>query len=87
MPLQIALRDGRPSIMIGVPRLYEALYSGIEARIAARGKLPLMLFRRLLQLSRSLQRRFGPPAGRRLFAVLHKSLAPSLRVFWECLDV
>jgi len=78
--LQTALRDGRPTIMIGVPRLYDALYGGIEGRVAARGRLPVVLFRRLLQLSRGLQRRFGPAAGRRLFAVLHNSLAPSLEV-------
>ncbi|MDX1575293.1 MAG: AMP-binding protein, partial [Kiloniellales bacterium] len=78
--LQIALRDGRPTIMIGVPRLYEALAAGIEGRVAARGKVPLKLFHLLLRLSRGLQRRFGPPVGRRLFAVLHKSLAPSLQI-------
>jgi long-chain acyl-CoA synthetase len=78
--MQIALRDAGPTIMIGVPRLYEALYAGVEGRIAARGTLPLKLFRLLLQLSRRAQRRFGPSAGRHLFAAVHRNLAPNLRV-------
>ncbi len=78
--IQIALRDGKPTIMIGVPRLYEALYAGIEARVIARGKLPQKLFGLLLLLSVGGQHRFGLRMGRRLFAAVHGGLAPSLRV-------
>ncbi len=78
--IQTALRDGKPTVMIGVPRLYEALYAGIEGRIAGRGKLALRLFRLFLQLSMGAQHRFGLRVGRRLFAAVHNGLAPTLRV-------
>jgi long-chain acyl-CoA synthetase len=77
--IQTALRDGRPTIMIGVPRLYETLYAGIETRVAAGGKLLQKLFGLLLLLSVGAQHRFGLRIGRRLFAALHSGLAPSLR--------
>jgi long-chain acyl-CoA synthetase len=78
--VRTALRDGAPTIMIGVPRLYETLYAGIEGRVAARGRLPLALFRGLLALSIGARRRFGLRLGRRLFVALHKEFAPCLRI-------
>jgi len=78
--MQMALRDGQATIMIGVPRLYEALYSGIEGRVAARGKWPLLLFHWLLKVSGRLQREGFSAVGRQLFAAVHKNLAPTLRV-------
>jgi long-chain acyl-CoA synthetase len=78
--IQTALRNGEPTLMVGVPRLYEVLYAGIEERIAARGKLTIALFRLLLRLSMGVQNRFGLRVGRRLFAAVHDGLAPSLRV-------
>jgi long-chain acyl-CoA synthetase len=77
--IQSALRDTRTSIMIGVPRLYEALYAGIEGQLAARGRLPRALFRGLLQLSIRARRGLGVNPGRRLFAALHRRFGPSLR--------
>ena len=75
-----ALKLGRASLMIGVPRLYGAMLGGIEARVAARGALARSLFERLLALSLWLHRRFGLRAGRFLFAGLHRQLGPELRI-------
>ncbi len=74
-----ALREGEATLMVGVPRLYGALYSGIEERIGSGGRLAAALFRhgvdlfarvrRLTGLNvggialRPLRRRFGPRLG------------------------
>src|SRR5215212_10000433 len=39
-----ALREGEVSLVVGVPRLYEALYSGIEERARSGGRLAARLF-------------------------------------------
>ncbi len=75
-----ALREGDASVMIGVPRLYSALYAGILTRVQGRGPVAARLFRALLALSVWLRRRLGVHVGRRLFQRLHQQLAPSLRV-------
>jgi long-chain acyl-CoA synthetase len=74
-----ALREGEATLIVGVPRLYGALYSGIEERIGSGGRLAAALFgngvdlfarvRRLTGLNvgrialRPLRRRFGPRLG------------------------
>ncbi|MPY69040.1 MAG: AMP-binding protein [Alphaproteobacteria bacterium] len=73
-----ALRRGRVTLMIGVPRLYDALVDGIENRLARQGLLPLLLYRGALALSRGL-RRLGLRAGKALLAPLHRRVGPSLR--------
>ena len=75
-----ALRLGRITVMVGVPRLYSALASGLEARVAARGALARRAFAALLVLSIFVRRRFGVRLGRWLFAGLHRQLAPGLRL-------
>lgn len=75
-----ALKEGVASVMVGVPRLYEAMLAGIEARVAAKGRLAAGLMRVLLRLSRALNR-LGLDAGRALFGhLLHARLAPRLRL-------
>ncbi|MBI3454084.1 MAG: AMP-binding protein [Rhodospirillales bacterium] len=75
-----ALKAGRASVMVGVPRLYAALLSGIEGRVAARGAFAARLFAALLDLSVMVRRRFGVRIGRTLFARLHREFAPELRL-------
>ncbi|MGB8274202.1 MAG: AMP-binding protein, partial [Alphaproteobacteria bacterium] len=75
-----ALKGGRASILIGVPRLYTALIAGIMARVKARGRVIWMLFGALLAASIWLSRRTGVHAGRYLFAGLHRQIGPSLRI-------
>jgi long-chain acyl-CoA synthetase len=75
-----ALREGNATVMIGVPRLYSAMYDGILARVQAQGRLAAALFGAMLTLSTALRRRTGLHLGRRLFRRLHEQLAPGLRV-------
>ena len=74
-----ALKGGRATIMVGVPRLYVALLAGLRARVAARGQVAEMVFGALLELATSL-RKGGIDVGRRLFGSLHAQLAPDLRL-------
>lgn len=75
-----ALRSSRATTMVGVPRLYEALLAGIEARMRAAGRLSWALFRLLLAASMWLGKHVGVSAGRILFRPFHEALAPSLRL-------
>lgn len=75
-----ALREGNATVMIGVPRLYSAMYDGILARVHTQGRLAAALFGAMLALSTWLRRRTGLHLGRRLFRRLHEQLAPNLRV-------
>lgn len=75
-----ALKEGEATVMIGVPRLYAAMVTAIEARVAARGPFAVKLFTRLLALSVWARRRLGLHLGRRLFGRLHTQLAPRLRL-------
>ncbi len=75
-----ALKEGEATVMVGVPRLYEAMLAGIEARAEARGGLAARLMRGLTALSLALNR-LGVDAGRFLFGhLLHARLAPRLRL-------
>ena len=75
-----ALADCRCTIMVGVPRLYEAMLNGIESRVNARAGIVRQGYQRLLALSIGLRRRFGWRAGRHLFWPLHRQLGPELRL-------
>lgn len=75
-----ALRAGEASAMVGVPRLYESLTAGIQARVASRGPIARAIFGAMLQLSLAAHDGFGLRIGRRLFAGLHRQLAPRLRL-------
>jgi long-chain acyl-CoA synthetase len=76
-----AIRDGRVSVIVGVPRLYEALWQSIEAQLHARGAVSWRLFESALGLSSFVQRLIGLPLGRLLFRPLHRRLGPRLRIF------
>jgi long-chain acyl-CoA synthetase len=73
------LKGGRATIMVGVPRLYVALLAGLQARVAARGRVPAAVFAALLEVATAL-RKGGVDAGRRLFGTLHAQMAPELRL-------
>ena len=73
-----ALHQGAVKGMVGVPRLYEAIYAGIEARVRASGRAPAAIFRATLALSVLVRRRFGLRLGRVLFGRLHRQFAPAL---------
>lgn len=75
-----ALRDGRASVLIGVPRLYRALLEGIDGRLAALPPLSGRLLRGLRALARRLAPLFGAGLARRILAPLHRQMAPQLRL-------
>ena len=75
-----AMRMARVTVLIGVPRLYAALFDGIEARVHAQGPLARLAFGRLLTLSMAIRRAAGPRIGRIIFHRLHRGIAPELRL-------
>ena len=75
-----ALRDGRASVLIGVPRLYRALLEGIDGRLAALPPLAGRVMRGLRALGRRVAPRFGVGAARWMLAPLHRQVAPELRL-------
>ncbi len=74
-----ALKRGQVTILIGVPRLYEALIDGITRRLENRGHTTQRFFRVVLGFSLAVRRAFGLRLGRILFARLHRQMAPRLR--------
>ncbi len=75
-----ALREGKATAMLGVPRLYQAIWEALESRVHGRGRLFAGLFKFLLKTSMILHRRLRIRLGKTLFSRLHKRLAPDLRL-------
>ncbi len=75
-----ALREGRVSAIVGVPRLYEALLQSIESRVRAKGVLASRVFEAALTSSRFVQRLSGVRVGRLLFQPIHRQLGGRLRI-------
>ena len=75
-----ALGRGEATAMIGVPRLYEALVDGMEARAKAAGSVAAVLFSALLGTSIWAKRRIGLSLGQALFPQVHNRLGPHLRL-------
>jgi long-chain acyl-CoA synthetase len=75
-----ALTEAEVTAIIGVPRLYRALFEGIQTQIAAVGWLARPLLRVALALSLWLRRRWGVRGGRWLLRPLHRRVGPLLRV-------
>jgi long-chain acyl-CoA synthetase len=77
--LMRALREGGVTTIVGVPRLYSALMSGIQTRVKAQGRLANIGFTAALALSTALARA-RLRVGRMLFRQLHQEMGPQLRV-------
>ena len=75
-----ALREGEVSLVVGVPRLYDALYSGIEERSRSGGRLAARLFEAGMSLNAWLRRRLGLRIGEPLLRPVRARLGPNLRV-------
>lgn len=75
-----ALNEEAVTIVLGVPRLYRALFDGIVERTEGGGRLARLYFRGGLRLSMLLRRRLGLHAGRRIFAPIHREFGPHLRM-------
>jgi long-chain acyl-CoA synthetase len=75
-----ALKEGNVSVIVGVPRLYSALYSGIAEKARSSGKAAAAVFRVSSLSSTWARRRTGLDAGKLLMRPLRERLGPSLRV-------
>jgi long-chain acyl-CoA synthetase len=75
-----ALQEGEVSLIVGVPRLYDALYSGIEERAKSGGRVVAALFRYGLGLNAWLSGRLGLRIAEPLLRPLRARLGPNLRV-------
>jgi long-chain acyl-CoA synthetase len=75
-----ALQTTRVTVVLGVPRLYAALLSGLRARIAARGRLFDWLFSALLAIGTWSQRRLGLAIASWLLGPVRRQIAPDLRL-------
>src|SRR5918997_3756432 len=75
-----ALSEGEATLMVGVPRLYGALYSGIEERVGSGGRLAATLFKGGVELCVGLRRLTGWDVGRLALRPLRKRFGPRLRV-------
>ncbi len=75
-----ALRDSQATILLGVPRLYEALWQRLEQRITAGKSSRQRVFHGLLQQCQRLRAKTGINAGRWVFRPVMKRLAPALRL-------
>jgi len=75
-----AVNEAQVTAIIGVPRLYRALYEGIQGRIADTGWPGRSLMAGLLSLSIALRRHLGWRWGRWLLRPIHRRLGPHLRI-------
>lgn len=75
-----ALQEGQVTVVIGVPRLYAALYAGLQARFESLGAVGGRFFELAARLGAGLRRRFDRYTGKMLFSPLHRRIAPQLRV-------
>lgn len=74
------LQEGRVTVFIGVPRMYEALFSAIQTRMRQRGRIVFAIFQFALALSKMFRRRLALRLGLWLFAPLRTRMAPHLRM-------
>ncbi len=74
-----AIQQGQPTAIVGVPRLYRAVYDGIEAQ-AMHSLIVGRIFRLSLGLSRWIQRRTGRQVGKQLLGSVHTRIGTQLRL-------
>ena len=75
-----AIRLANISAIVGVPRLYSAIYSGLIARVQTSGLVQRSLFRALLRLSVSLRRRCGINMGSMIFSAVRARFGRTVRL-------
>jgi long-chain acyl-CoA synthetase len=75
-----AIREGRATALLGVPRLYDALLANIRAEVARQSRPVQRFFPLVLAASRLIHLHSGIPAGRWAFRALHARIGPTLRL-------
>ncbi|GMV50081.1 MAG: AMP-binding protein [Nitrospira sp.] len=76
--LRRALREGRVTALVAVPRLLSALFQAIEQPFRERGSIAAALFHLMLRGSVTLLRWTGIRIGSHIFSPLHRRFAPHL---------
>ncbi len=74
-----AMSEGKATAVLGVPRLYRAIFSGIRSRFSSRGYAAEKLFDKLLGVSVSLRKK-GIDTGKVLFRPLRNKIAAGLNI-------
>jgi long-chain acyl-CoA synthetase len=77
--LEVGLKSGRITAMVGVPALWEMLERRILSRVAERGALASRVFSFAVDLNRTLGMNLGMDTGRLLFGPVHEALGGHLR--------
>jgi long-chain acyl-CoA synthetase len=75
-----ALCQGHATLLVGVPRLYDALLTGIHGQVKSRGVLIGGMLSQLIRLSTALHQHFSLHAGKVLLWPLHRRIGPKLRI-------
>jgi long-chain acyl-CoA synthetase len=75
-----ALREGEVSVVVGVPRLYEALLTGIEDQARSAGRVGATLVGGGLDLCAGIRSRTGLDAGRLLMRPVRGRIGPKVRL-------
>ncbi|MBV8131531.1 MAG: AMP-binding protein [Alphaproteobacteria bacterium] len=75
-----AMREAEVTTIIGVPRLYDAIWTALETRVSTHGRTARFLWRALLQSASLVQRSTGLRLGRLLFAPVRRGIAARLRL-------
>src|SRR5207244_13227598 len=78
--LMRAMREGEVTTIIGVPRLYDALWTAIETRVTTRGATVRLIWRALLKSAGLVQRSTGLRLGRLLFTPIRRGIVAHLRL-------
>ena len=75
-----ALREGEATLIVGVPRLYDALYSGIEEMVGSAGRFAAAIFGNGVKLFAAVRRLTGLNVGRIALRPLRRRFGPRLGV-------
>jgi long-chain acyl-CoA synthetase len=75
-----AIKVGRVTVLVGVPRLFSSLYSGIEKRIKSLGLFQSAFIMVVLQFCSLIRTCGGPLFGKLLLSSIHQGIGPTLRL-------
>lgn len=75
-----ALRKGRGTVIVGVPRLYGAILEGVQREATAGGRVPAALLRTALGLSTLTRQVLGIRVGKHLLRSVGRRVGPRVRM-------
>ena len=75
-----ALSEGQATVLLGIPRLYAALWSALVQRLGERGRLAASIFQGLIRGLVWLRRGTGARPGVGLLGPVRRRVAPGLRL-------